>query len=398
MMTASTDISTIATALLPSLSKSLAEQFNVFRVMHHGTHEKQLSNIFAWLLSTDGTHHLGDRIQQAFVKRVNDRVAQGRQLPITGYRVMQEVDTRDAKSIAGNESKDIADIFLWRSDAALVIENYETSDGHTHDYQRYLAFGEAGGRRAIVVLLCHRHEAHLQSKGWQSATVVTYSEVLSDLKAAVEDDAGWSQKHPDQLFFINQMYEYFVKGPDSVSVDDQVEFIKTMCETGESARYGYRPRDRAVQEFADLVAEHARKQFEDSRVIMARTKDRLRSFGQSVLMEQVNSRLGRGRINKVLTRFQGQWEWCVELQRTDSRPTVFLEFGPTAVAKNALAEEPIIEPDYSRVFATLRSSAANSTAEIVQTEVGLAEVVDGLDQDDTRLRDAVLSIVRADSQ
>jgi hypothetical protein len=398
MMTASTDISTIATALLPSLSKSLAEQFNIFRVMHHGTHEKQLSNIFAWLLSADGTHHLGDRVQQAFLKRVNDRVAQDMQLPLTGYSVVQEVDTRDAESTAANESMDIADILLWRSDAALVIENYGTSDGHGHDYQRYLAFGSAGGRRTVVVLLCHRHEAHLQKDGWESATVVTYSDVLFDLKAAMEDDPGWSRKHPDQLFFINQMYEHFVKGPDSVSIEDQVEFIKTMCETGESARYGYRPRDRAVQEFADLVAEHARRQFEDSRVILARAKDRLRNFGQSVLMEQANSYLHRGRIDEVVTRFQGQWEWCVELQRTDSQPTVFLEFGPTAVAKNALAKEPIIVPDYSRIFVTLQSSAANSTAEIVQTEVSLAEVAGGLAQEDTRLCDAVLTIVRADSQ
>ena len=397
MTASSKDISTIATALLPSLAKSLGEQFNVFRVMHHGTHEKQLSNIFAWLLTADGTHHLGDTVQQAFVKRVNDRVAQGRQLPLTGYSVLQEVDTRDSESTAANESMDIADILLWRSDAALVIENYGTSDGHGHGYQRYLAFGSAGGRRAIVVLLCHRHEAHLQKDGWESATVVTYSEVLSDLKAAVEDDADWSLKHPDQLFFINQMYEYFVKGPDSVSVDDQVEFIKTMCETGESARYGYRPRDRAVQEFADLVAEHARKQFEDSRAILAKAKARLRSFGQSVLMEQVNSCLERGRIDRVATRFQGQWEWCVELQRTDSQPTVFLEFGPTAVAKNALVEEPIVEPDYSRVFATTQTPATSGLAGIVQTEVSLAEIVDGIDQDDTRLRDAALSIIRTHS-
>lgn len=37
----------MVTRLVPSLSRSLAEQFDVFRVMHHGTHEKQLSNVFA---------------------------------------------------------------------------------------------------------------------------------------------------------------------------------------------------------------------------------------------------------------------------------------------------------------------------------------------------------------
>ncbi|MGC0250282.1 PD-(D/E)XK nuclease family protein [Pseudactinotalea sp. Z1748] len=59
------------TSLLPALSGSLAEQFNIFRVMHHGTHEKQLSNVFAWLLTPDSTHQLGDTSQRIFLERVN---------------------------------------------------------------------------------------------------------------------------------------------------------------------------------------------------------------------------------------------------------------------------------------------------------------------------------------
>lgn len=54
----------LVTALIPSLSRSLTEQFNVFRVMHHGTHEKQISNVFAWLLQPDETHELGDAFQR----------------------------------------------------------------------------------------------------------------------------------------------------------------------------------------------------------------------------------------------------------------------------------------------------------------------------------------------
>ncbi|MGO2186450.1 MAG: PD-(D/E)XK nuclease family protein, partial [Brevibacterium aurantiacum] len=42
--------------------------------MHQGTHEKQLSNIFAWLLTVDGTHGLEDKFQQTFITRVNGRV------------------------------------------------------------------------------------------------------------------------------------------------------------------------------------------------------------------------------------------------------------------------------------------------------------------------------------
>ena len=50
----------LATALLPVLHRSLESRYNVFDVMHHGTHEKQISNVFRWLLETEGNHHLGD--------------------------------------------------------------------------------------------------------------------------------------------------------------------------------------------------------------------------------------------------------------------------------------------------------------------------------------------------
>lgn len=37
----------LVTGLEPTVSGSLAERFNVFRVMHHGIHEMQLSSVFA---------------------------------------------------------------------------------------------------------------------------------------------------------------------------------------------------------------------------------------------------------------------------------------------------------------------------------------------------------------
>lgn len=391
------EMNSFVTALLPSLAKSLSETFNIFRVMHHGTHEKQLSNVFAWLLTFDETHDLGDRFQATFVKKVNKRVDASKQLPTAGYRVVQEVDTRATEDFKPNEGMDIADIVLWRDDAALVIENYGTSDGHGHSYQQYLAHGSAGGRRGIVVLLCHRHEAHLQKDGWEQAAVVTYSEVLSDLKAEVDRDSAWRREHPEQEFFINQMYQHFVKGPEAVNVTDQLSFIKAMCETGESARYSYRPRDRASQEFADLVAEHARKQFDDSRATLAKVKDRLRSFSRSVLVDQVNADLETGHVEKIVTRFSGQWEWCVELQRIDSERTIFLEFGPTAVVENERADEAVDDPDFSQVFATLRNPETGGISRIAHTGVSLAEVISGINREDTRLRDAVLSITQNDS-
>lgn len=147
------DVSSFVTALLPSLSRSLAEQFNVFRVMHHGTHEKQLSNVFAWLFTIDATHELGDAAQRIFLDLVNNSLPPGDQLPVTGYRVTQEVDTRGDEEIGGGEvGMDIADILLTRNDAAVVIENYEISDGHGHGYARYREHAISAGGAGVVVL------------------------------------------------------------------------------------------------------------------------------------------------------------------------------------------------------------------------------------------------------
>jgi hypothetical protein len=61
----------LATELLPVLHRSLEARFNVFDVMHHGTHEKQISNVFRWLLETEGNHHLGDTFLRIFIDEVN---------------------------------------------------------------------------------------------------------------------------------------------------------------------------------------------------------------------------------------------------------------------------------------------------------------------------------------
>ena len=73
------------------------------------------------------------------------------------------------------------------------------------------------------------------------------------------------------------------------------------------------------------MAEHARRQFEDSRTTLATVKDGLRRFARSVLVEQVNGAVNKGRIEKVVTKLVGQWEWCVELQRADAQPVIYLE-------------------------------------------------------------------------
>jgi len=357
--------------------------------MHHGTHEKQLSNVFAWLLSADGTHELGGVFQRLFIEQVNRGIQTGAVFPSSGYRVIQEVDTSGHDALG----RDIADIVLTTASASVVIENFESSDGHGHDYHRYLAYGAVGDKQSIVVLLCARRASHAQIDGWENAIVVTYADVLASLKVHVDGDAMWRQTHPQQNFFINELVQHFMEGPAAVSNGDRIEFIKAMCQTGESSRYGRRPHEAVAQEFADLVAQHAKRQFEEGRRTLASLKQALKLYARRTLMEQVNGALTSGDITAVEASFVGQWEWCVTLGRAGA-PKVYLEFGPTAAVENDRAPEPLIDPDYTKVFVT-RAAAGVGIDQIIQTGVGLDEVLSGLSTDDTRLRDAVLAAISA---
>lgn len=381
----------LVTALIPSLSRSLTEQFNVFRVMHHGTHEKQISNVFAWLLQPDETHELGDTFQRIFLSHVNEGRDDQDQLPAVGYLVLQEVDT-SGESAPG---KDIADIVLRADTASVVIENFGTSDGHGHDYQGYLSYGAIGERVSVVVLLCIRHEPALQRDGWENATVITYADLLTDLQSHVNNDARWRKAHPQQNFFLNQLMEHFVETPQKPSTDDHLTFIKAMCETGESDRYGHRPQDAAATEFAELVAQHAKHQFEEGRRTLGAIKRKLRQYAEQHIVPRVNEELGEKRIAVVLANFQGQWEWYIRLLDAESGRVAGLLFGPTAAANNGVVQDPIENPDFSKVFVLVGERDNDTNDHLIQTDVGLGEILAGLESNDLRLTDAIVAVIRS---
>ena len=79
-----------------------------------------------------------------------------------------------------------------------------------------------------------------------------------------------------------------MEGPSATDIDDRITFTKTMCETGEAARYGYRPQEVAAQEFANLLAQHARRQFEEGRGTLSEVKSALKRYAAQRLTEQVN--------------------------------------------------------------------------------------------------------------
>ncbi|USQ81563.1 PD-(D/E)XK nuclease family protein [Ornithinimicrobium faecis] len=382
----------MVTALVPSLSRSLAEQFNVFHVMHHGTHEKQLSNVFAWLLDADGTHELGDAFQRLFVERVNRHLADANQLPVGGYRITQEVDTSSHEDVSG----DIADIVLTNERASVVVENYEWSDGHGHGYDRYLAHGAAGGRQSVVVLLCVRHVSHLLTDGWEKSVVVTYAELLESLQTHIAHDRAWQRAHTRQGFFISELVQHYTEGPGVVSGEDQIQFIKAMCDTGESARYGHRPLEAAAQGFADLVALHAKQQFDEGHKTLGEVKRALRHYAEHTLTSQLDISRPTGQETVVKTPFSGQWQWCVALICPDPHRNLHLEFGPTAVVENGLVAEPVVDPDYTKIFVTRKAASGDGIDRILQSDIGLDEVLNGLSDGDVRLHDALLAISKPD--
>ena len=95
----------VVARLLPSLAARVEPEFNVFEVLHHGTHEKQISNLFAWLLKRDGTHKLGDAFVRIFVEEINRGLEERRQIGYEPLSVRQEVDT-------SGSGADIADLSL----------------------------------------------------------------------------------------------------------------------------------------------------------------------------------------------------------------------------------------------------------------------------------------------
>ena len=108
----------LVTGLLPVLGRSLELGFNVFDVMHHGLHEKQISNVFRWLLDPEQTHNLGDRFLRIFIDELNRVSAGSEPLPHGSYLVRQEVNVS-----MGAWVEDIADLVLKNDDAVIVVEN-----------------------------------------------------------------------------------------------------------------------------------------------------------------------------------------------------------------------------------------------------------------------------------
>ncbi len=238
----------LVTQLLPILVRPREKpEFNVFEVMHHGTHEKQLSNVFAWLLDPSGSHRLGDVVQRIFIDEVNKALGSAPRVPYGPYSIRQEVNTSSA-----GVTMDIADLVLESDDTVLVVENYYVADGHGHDFQGYRDFGTKDGKRSEVVMLCSTRGSADLTDGWIGAAVVTYPNLLQSLAASPALSRDYASAHPQQRAFIQQMEDHFVK-EQRVNDDQLIAFVEAACTTGEAFRYSATQRDEAAINFADAA-------------------------------------------------------------------------------------------------------------------------------------------------
>jgi len=386
----------LVTGMLPVLGRSLELGFNVFDVMHHGIHEKQISNVFRWLLDAEGTHGLGDRFVRTFIDEVNLSLVGSEPFPVdNGFWVRQEVNTS-----AAGEGSDIADLVLESRTAVLVVENYFTSDGHGHSYHRYLRYANRDGRRGLVVLLCRDHDSSLQTLGWEHAPVLTYARLTDRLLDEVRGDSVYRLKNPDAYSFIEQMHRKFVKGRGRVEDHDVLKFVTAMCATGEARRYQEKRQDVAAEQFANELAVQARERFGEGRELLQRAKGRLRSFSQGVLAGQLNESRGDGFVSGVSARYAGIYQWTINFDIAEDatdfgEARLQIKFGPSAWFANE--QDPnwkrTVSPDiadYSALFLTRAR-----TQQIQQSVVTLQEVLDGLEPTDRRLHDEIMLLLHA---
>lgn len=383
----------LVTQMLPVLGRSLDIGFNVFDIMHHGVHEKQISNVFRWLLEVDASHNLSDQFARIFIDEVNRSAGEREPLPVGNYSVRQEVNTSGV-----GDADDIADLVLESSAAVVVIENYFTSDGHGHSYYRYLQYSQRDGKQGSVVLLCRDEDRSLQTMGWEQASVVTYATLIDRLLEEVDNNPIYQRKNPDAYSFIQQIHRKFVKGKDHMQDHDVLNFVVAMCDAGEARRYRYTQQEAAAEQFASDLASQARERFGEGRELLQQAKGRLRVFSAEVLKRQLNATLGEGFVRGVSARYSGIYQWTVNFdvaeESTDfGEAALQLKFGPSAwfaIEQDTEWKYSVApgEADYSRIFITLARSR-----EVQQSVVTLQEVLDGLDPHDTRLHDEMVELL-----
>lgn len=395
MTTVSDDLLTI---LIPMLTDRPKRKFDIFAVMRHGTHEKQLSNVFAWLLDAEGTHELGDAFQRIFVEEVNRKLRERGEAEIAegAFGVRQEVNTAQP-----GKGADIADIVLDGGQTTLVIENYYTSDGHGHCFKGYERFGASQHGRGVVVLLCEHDIQSALVGGWEGAAIVLYATLLDRLYAQVQVMGRYRSENLEQFLFIENMHRHFTNRMAlTMNRDGLVNFVDAMCRAGEAETFGQQPLDAAARALGDRLREEAIQRFAESRELLTRAKIVLGDYSKATLRARVNAELGGEVLGDINLKFSGVHLWTVgfgsgrRAEASGDRPLVLqIVLGPSAWHALNKGRWPgaLVKPDYSRAILLVEDERGRRA---LQSEVSLTEIIEGLAVDDHRLRNEVVEFLR----
>lgn len=373
-------------------------RFNVFDVMHHGTHEKQLSNVFAWLLKADGTHGLGSAFQRIFVEEVNLRLGEkGREpIPDQAFGVRQETNTAPV-----GEPADIADIVLDGDDTTIVIENYGAPDGHEHSYQGYLAYGASQTENSVVLLLCESDLGGNLVNGWENAPVVPYAALLDRVNEHIQQLPKYRSEYVEQYYFIENMHRHFTNRT-ALTMDREglMQFVDALCRGGEAERFGQKHQDAVARQLADQLREEAIQRYSEGRELLGMAKTILRDYCDATLSPRVNESLGRNVLGKAIVPWSGINAWAVSIaphpdfaDKAEGTYVAHLVLGPSAwhAVTKGRWQGTAIQHDFTRVMLLDDRTAG----QVVSSGVSIVKVIEGLDAEDTRrLHDEMVSLLQ----
>jgi len=388
----------LLTVLAPMLTNRPQRRFNVFDVMHHGTHEKQLSNVFAWLLKADATHGLGDAFQRIFVAEVNGQLGEWAREPVVDqpFGVRQEINTAP-----DGEPEDIADLVLDGQDTTIVIENYGVPDGHEHSYAGYLAYGASETPKSVVVLLCESGLGGKRDKGWENAPVVLYAKLLDRVLEHTQQLPRYRSEYVEQYYFIENMHRHFTNRM-ALTMDREglMGFVAALCRGGEAERFGRQHQAAVARELADQLREEAIQRYTEGRELLRMAKKILRDYCDATLSPRVNETLGRNVLGKALVPGKGINFWEVSIaphpdfaDEAEGTYVAHLALGPSAwhAVTEGRWQGTAIQPDFTRVMLLEDKTGGR----VVSSDVSIVKVLEGLGAEDTRrLHDEMVSLLQ----
>lgn len=174
-------------------------------------------------------------------------------------------------------------------------------------------------------------------------------------------------------------------------------FVDALCKSGA----GHEFTAGSPDSFADKVREQAVQNFADGKKFLNDVKSKLRDHAERKLKPAILEKFDNVEVTKISIEYKGEFQWTVNIQTNrpseavrdeGMRGRLQFKFGPSAAKaigndkdwEDAWTGEG--EPDYSKVFITW-------DWKIYQTDVTLAEVANGLSENEMKLVDKVLEIL-----